>query len=67
MKNATTVCPCGATRRYRQYLCGGCWDQLPGWVQTALKKRDVRAARRGAQLFQQIRDGRALAEIEVTP
>lgn len=66
IKEAATRCPgCQNGRRRGQYLCISCWDQLPQWVQKALIRRDGMAHRRAAMLFEQIRQGRPLAEIEV--
>lgn len=65
---SATRCPgCGACRRKGLYVCAACWDQLPGWVRRALTKRDGMAHRRGAEFFEQLRQGRALAEIQIAP
>lgn len=62
-----TPCPnCGAARRRRQYLCTSCWDQLRVWVKNALNKKDDLAMQRLQELYDQVRDGRPLNEIEVT-
>lgn len=58
---------CGSQRKAKQYLCVNCWDRLQPWVRAALSKSDHLAGRRGAQLFDQLRAGRLLAEVEVTP
>jgi hypothetical protein len=63
---AVTRCPgCQQTRRRGDYLCILCWDQLPQGVRKALTRRDGMAHRRAATMFDQIREGRPLAEIEV--
>lgn len=63
-----TRCPgCGAYRRKGLYVCSSCWDQLPGPVKRALTTRDARAHRRGAEFFEQLRQGRPLAEIQISP
>ena len=71
-RGAYTASPCRACRApkpVRLYLCGNCWGQLPAPAQRALKRSGDRGAalRRLRELQQQIDDGRALSEIEVTP
>jgi hypothetical protein len=68
VQGAATRCPgCQQKRRQGQYLCRFCWDQLPEPVQRLLTLRDGMPHRRAAQLFEQIRQGRALSDVEVTP
>lgn len=60
-------CLCGGNRRKGQYVCTSCWDQLRVWVKNALKKNDDLSVKRVGELYEQIKDGTPLNEIEVTP
>lgn len=64
----TRHCPsCEQPRRPTAYLCRTCWNRLPVSAQAALCRRDNTAFRRLAELHEQLRAGRALARIKITP
>lgn len=64
----THRCPaCPQTRAPGQYLCRGCWFALPVAARRALNLRDRRSMARLQELLAQVRAGRALGEVEVTP
>lgn len=59
-------CPDGQ-KATGKYLCYDCWHQLPLRTHRALKRTDRRAIHRLHALYDQIREGIPLAEIEVAP
>ena len=61
-------CPaCGKAIAARFYLCRSCWGELPADVRWALNRKDgLPAARRLAQLLEQIKAGVPLNDIEIT-
>ncbi|MFD7509522.1 hypothetical protein ACFV5N_09290 [Streptomyces sp. NPDC059853] len=65
----TSPCPsCNtAPRRRGQYLCRGCWAQLPAPARRALSRRDAQAWARLRQLHAHLDSGRPLAHLEITP
>ncbi len=69
MSTATpeSACPaCKEAKAPRQYLCRGCWFTLQPATRTALNKRDGNAMRRLSDLYEALRQGTALHQIEVT-
>lgn len=58
---------CDQPRRAGHYMCGSCWRALPAAARAALNKKDNLALERLRELLDQLRDGRTLAEIQVTP
>jgi len=59
-------CPaCEGEKHDRQYLCRGCWWELPPAARRALNRRDNLAVRRLASLREQLNNGVPLAEISI--
>jgi hypothetical protein len=57
---------CNGIKRLGQYLCTGCWSQLPDPTRAALNIKDgMPAARRLASMLEQIRNGVPLSEVDV--
>lgn len=50
-----------------KYLCYDCWGQLPLRTRRALNRKDSRAVARLQELYDQVRTGVPLTEIEVRP
>jgi len=63
------ACPACRTnlRRPGQYLCPGCWGQLPDRAQRSLNRRDRLALARLRELHDQLAEGLPLHEIDVAP
>lgn len=67
MKNPRCGGRCGGDRQPGKYLCYSCWGRLPAETRRRLKMTDGRKVQRAKELFAQLHDERALAEIEVAP
>jgi len=64
-----TTCPvpgCDEAKAPRQYLCPGCWVTLTPATRTALNKHDGIAMRRLSDLYEALRQGTALHQIEIS-
>jgi hypothetical protein len=61
------ICPaCSGTKPAGKYLCHGCWYTLRPPVRAALSRRDDLAVRRLSDLLEQLRNGVALHQIQIT-
>lgn len=64
----TSTCPsCKGPRSSHQYLCRGCWFQVPKGGRAALTRRDDKALTRLRELLAQLDNGVPLGEIAITP